>query len=144
MKKGVRIDIPKPCSENWGTMTPTENGRHCNACNKTIIDFSAYTNKEILNKLKNGPTCGRFHPSQLNRDFEVSTSKKARFGLAWALALFIPSIGLSQNTKVANTMVQNSIAEKENSAQGELKINGIVLCLSSGEELNSVHIDVVG
>jgi hypothetical protein len=51
-------------------MTPTGGGRHCAACQKTVVDFSQKTDAEILAilaKAVGGETCGRFGAEQLNR-----------------------------------------------------------------------------
>jgi hypothetical protein len=63
------ITIPEPCNENWGTMTPNEQGRHCNKCSKTVIDFSAWEPQEIIYYLKAHQSehlCGRFRNGQLD------------------------------------------------------------------------------
>ncbi len=61
------ITIPKPCSENWNEMTPTQKGAFCKSCEKEVIDFTQTTKIELSRKLKKGDDlCGRFTPSQLN------------------------------------------------------------------------------
>ena len=64
------IQLPTPCHESWAAMTPTASGRYCAACAKTVVDFTAKTDAEILTYLAqaaSGPTCGRFRASQLDR-----------------------------------------------------------------------------
>lgn len=63
------ITIPEPCHENWGTMTPNEQGRHCNKCSKTVIDFTAWEPQEIIYYLKihqSENLCGRFRNEQVD------------------------------------------------------------------------------
>jgi len=61
------IRIPEPCFENWNEMSSREQGRHCNACSKTVVDFTGWHPQEILFYLKaNAGTCGRFRNDQLN------------------------------------------------------------------------------
>lgn len=69
MPRSIRITIPEPCAESWAFMTPAEQGRHCAACTKTVIDFSRLTDAEVLAYLSRvkGPSCGRFRAEQLNR-----------------------------------------------------------------------------
>jgi hypothetical protein len=43
----LQISIPEPCHENWHTMTPTQQGRFCNACAKEVVDFS------MMNRYRN-------------------------------------------------------------------------------------------
>src|SRR6185312_6798590 len=51
-KQSINISIPKPCHENWDTMSVNEQGRHCGSCNKTVVDFSSYTDKELFEFFK--------------------------------------------------------------------------------------------
>lgn len=47
MGKAFRIEIPKPCHEDWDAMTPNENGRFCGSCAKTVVDFTNMQTAEI-------------------------------------------------------------------------------------------------
>jgi hypothetical protein len=62
------ICVPKPCHEDWSAMTPHEQGRHCNVCCKTVVDFSSMSDQEVqyffINK-KEEPVCGRFRSEQV-------------------------------------------------------------------------------
>lgn len=63
-----KISIPKPCHENWNNMLPEEQGRHCLACSKTVVDFSDWNEDRILHYLKaksNERVCGRFNVTQV-------------------------------------------------------------------------------
>lgn len=63
------ISIPKPCHENWDAMHPREQGRHCDACEKTVIDFTEKSEKEIVEYFVEHPDqriCGHFRKSQLH------------------------------------------------------------------------------
>ncbi len=50
-------------------MTPTASGRHCAACQKTVVDFTQKTDAEILAYLRQGTgqACGRLRADQVNR-----------------------------------------------------------------------------
>lgn len=61
-----QITIPNPCSQSWQQMTPAGQGRHCESCCKTVIDFSKMSNEAIIRQLSNAANiCGRFERHQL-------------------------------------------------------------------------------
>ncbi len=73
MRPPVTLAIPQPCHENWAAMIPTTAGRHCAACQQTVVDFTLKTDAEILAYLAraaNGRTCGRFAVGQLERPLQ--------------------------------------------------------------------------
>src|SRR5579864_6160519 len=60
------ISIPEPCRQSWQQMTEVSNGRHCAHCCKTVVDFTAMSNEEIITHLSNlSHVCGRFGQQQL-------------------------------------------------------------------------------
>ena len=66
----LQICIPTACHEDWNAMSPNQLGRHCNACMKTVIDFTNMTDDEVKNHLlnkKEEQLCGRFTGRQLQR-----------------------------------------------------------------------------
>lgn len=78
------IVIPRPCSQDWESMTPDGCGRHCGACQKTVIDFTAMTDGEILkhnDAMRAGNVCGRIHASQLNRELRPEPRVYAGYAL---------------------------------------------------------------
>jgi len=90
------IHLPQPCAESWTAMTPTSTGRHCAACQKTVVDFTHKTDAEILAYFKQAGAavpCGHFRASQLARPLQPAlppTSPAARWRgwLAAALAVW--------------------------------------------------------
>ena len=90
------LHIPQPCHESWDAMTPTATGRHCAACQKTVVDFTLKTDAEILAYLAgaaSGRTCGRFAAGQLERPLQraAPTAPTARWRawLAAAVAVWV-------------------------------------------------------
>jgi hypothetical protein len=69
MAKQIQIEIPKPCHENWDTMSPEQKGKFCGVCSKTVVDFSLMGDGQILETLKKSTNgvCGRFSTDQLER-----------------------------------------------------------------------------
>jgi len=82
----LQLSIPEPCHENWHKMTPTQQGRFCNACAKEVIDFSMMTDSEVLNyftTLSNEKVCGRALPTQLDRTITRPKESKKRLFWYW-------------------------------------------------------------
>ena len=69
MSNATFIRIPQPCQESWDAMTLVAQGRHCAACQKTVVDFTLKTDAEILAALRQaaGQACGRLRADQLAR-----------------------------------------------------------------------------
>ena len=84
------ISIPQPCHESWDALTPDTSGRHCAACQKTVIDFTQKTDAEILAYLTTASgkrTCGRFTAKQLERPLHpVIPAAPAAHWWAWLAA----------------------------------------------------------
>ncbi|MBX2875291.1 MAG: carboxypeptidase-like regulatory domain-containing protein [Saprospiraceae bacterium] len=101
-------------------MTTAEKGRHCESCEKEVIDFTNMSDRELLNLLANtsGNLCGRFKTIQLNRQFslqksEVSSSQWAKIGLLAAnLLMVVPAAGQEKPTE-SDPVEQRVIAQSE-------------------------------
>lgn len=75
-----QLHIEKPCLEDWSKMSPNEMGRHCQLCDKTVIDFTQMSPEEIsnyLSKKSKERICGRIW-STPTRPAE-KTSKRQRW-----------------------------------------------------------------
>lgn len=82
----LQLSIPEPCHENWQHMTPTEQGRFCNACAKEVIDFSTMTDIQVLNYFNNlthEKVCGRALPEQLDRTISRPEPPKKKLFWYW-------------------------------------------------------------
>ena len=88
----LALRLPQPCLESWDAMTPTSAGRHCVACQKTVIDFTQQTDAELLayfRQVAGREVCGRLRHDQLNRPLQptlLEPSSRWRTWLALALA----------------------------------------------------------
>ncbi|GAB4023242.1 hypothetical protein [Spirosoma koreense] len=87
------IQIPQPCHERWADMQPTERGRFCASCQKTVVDFTGLSDAEIIRLLSRHPetTCGRLRNEQLNRPLYVSEPGS---GPVWRHWLSLVALGL--------------------------------------------------
>jgi hypothetical protein len=101
--QSASLVISQPCAENWAAMTPTGLGRHCAACQKTVVDFTQKTDAEILAYFAKatGETCGRLGSDQLNRPLLPALG--ARPAPRWRgwLALVLAAWGLRASPATA-------------------------------------------
>jgi hypothetical protein len=148
MRKSITINIPEPCHEDWNKMTPKEQGRHCAACNKTVVDFTKKTDEQIIKALESeGKLCGRFKNQQLDREIVLSRKDKNNYlsiaasGLFAFLALGTQDIKAQGNPEIVQTdsmkqthiqgrittsvLDQKVISGTVTNSQGELPIEGV-------------------
>jgi hypothetical protein len=103
----MRINIAEPCHENWDGMGSNPQGKHCSKCEKTVHDFSSYSDSQIFNFFKEGSNvCGRFKSSQLGRDLSPRTSLSPSWAMA-ACGLLLMSSG-ALNAQNNNTLALDS------------------------------------
>ncbi len=84
----MKLSIPKPCHENWDAMTPNEKGRFCQVCSKTVRDFTASSDQEIINSISGSSNiCVNINSDQLNRNLNHSfiNSLFAKFAVGFVL-----------------------------------------------------------
>lgn len=94
MSLPIRISIPNPCHENWDDMTPADKGRFCASCQKTVLDFTNASDREIASVLKNSKNaCGRFRANQLDRRLIVPKEKSSFWVAASAAVISFLTIG---------------------------------------------------
>lgn len=96
MPQSAVISIPSPCTEPWEQMTTVSGGRHCASCQKTVQDFSTFSDRELANWLStyNGEAvCGRLRTNQLERSIRQGQvrSEQGKNGgwVRWAMALVL-------------------------------------------------------
>ncbi|NID11410.1 hypothetical protein [Fibrivirga algicola] len=95
MNQPAVVTIPTPCSEPWERMTTVSGGRHCAACQKTVHDFSTFSDRELANWLatyNGGAVCGRLRTDQLERSIQpVQIRSQPNHGswVRWAVALVL-------------------------------------------------------
>lgn len=65
----TRVEIKKPCPENWELMKIGLHSRFCDNCKKDVIDFTKKNRREILEYLLSNydkRVCGHIYPHQLD------------------------------------------------------------------------------
>lgn len=75
---GFQLKVTNPCTENWDNMTPQKQGRHCDSCNKTVVDFTQFTDKQLIDFFKKvtDNICGRATKYQLQRQMVYTEPSK--------------------------------------------------------------------
>lgn len=101
MKK-PHVVIENPCHEDWQKMTPENQGRFCQFCEKIVVDFTHMSDAEILqyfSKPRAEKTCGRFRVEQVSQPIPVVqsiTPKPSKSLLHFAyLLVVVLGVGLS-------------------------------------------------
>ena len=90
-------------------MSPEAKGRACLQCNKTVIDFTRSSDREIarhIKKNKDKECCGRFREGQLNRWLDQKKIRKNNFFYRVAAALWL--LAASKNTS-AQSLRNNKV-----------------------------------
>lgn len=150
--KTLRLSIPEPCHEDWNEMTPTLQGRYCQACEKEVTDFSQMTDAQIVQFIEKGKGnhCGRFRFDQLDREMSLSVpqyvlSPWAKAGiLAASVLLAVP--GMSQQTRLSTKPAAQEIVvtqQKDVDSKTPFIVKGIVTD-REGEPLIGASILLVG
>ena len=134
MANKIHIAIPTPCHENWEQMTPSDKGRFCASCQKTVHDFTQSSDRQIAEFLKShNNTCGRFNRSQLNRNLIVAKDKTPSwFAVSAAVLSFLSldSNRLVAQTSPANTeqhYTENNGEREHNTVTNNITVTGLVL-----------------
>lgn len=137
MKTPILLHIPEPCHENWDAMTPQDKGRHCQSCNKIVVDFSVMSDRQVLEyfKTKIGKTCGRFNDDQLQRPLVEPHQKPSRWNyfVASILGFFITGKLVAQDRMLLGKVIAKPPVQK---------------CVTKGETIevkkDTNHIKTVG
>ena len=89
--KSIRLNIPDPCHESWYKMEPREQGRFCNVCSKTVVDFTQYTESDLVHYFREykGGTCGRYKESQLNYPMQLPAEPRYHPFYKWVAGLLM-------------------------------------------------------
>ncbi|PZD77002.1 carboxypeptidase-like regulatory domain-containing protein [Mesonia sp. K7] len=131
----LKIDIPEPCSESWQKMTPNQDGRFCDSCQKTVVDFTKFSDRELLHYIKGkDQLCGRFYQNQL-KEYQANTSAfqlSSRWSFALSLFTFLgissPIFAQTSNPKTEQTDNKSwkSVLPQKKSLQDSITFTGTV------------------
>ncbi|MBO2010389.1 carboxypeptidase-like regulatory domain-containing protein [Hymenobacter negativus] len=147
MRPSLALSIPQPCSESWDAMTPTAAGRHCAACQKTVVDFTQKTDAELLAYFAqpSSNTCGRFWDDQLSRPLRLPVAPLA--GSRWRtwLAAAATVWGLREATAWQATASSPTVELPPKkvvraTSRPALRIRGVVRDASTNEPVPGVAV----
>ena len=129
MSKKLQLQIPVPCHENWEQMTDVEKGRFCFSCQKTVIDFTNLSDREIavfFKKSSTGSVCGRFLQDQLNRDIVIPRKRipLIKYFFQFMLPAFLLSMKATAQRQ-AKAIRKTIIASTCTLTQGDAEFNYI-------------------
>lgn len=144
-----KISIPDPCHQDWNKMTPNEKGRFCDACEKTIVDFSNLSKFELAKRLNAGEKlCGRFNATQLNTPLSYR-APLYRKGSAWVLSLAgllaVTASAVAQPTADPSFSLMEMVEHERNNLEPNkdtILLKAIVYDLETRAPLSNVHIRV--
>ncbi len=76
----LSIRIPSPCSQPWEEMEARESGRFCSHCQKTVVDFTGWTDAALYRFFSEnkGKVCGRFLSTQMARPMGIPYQPHSR------------------------------------------------------------------
>ena len=123
MNSKFSIQIPNPCHEDWNQMLPAEQGRFCQSCEKTVVDFSQMSDDQVLNyfKLKQQNServCGRFRAEQVSKPVQIQWQSWPRSLQRFAMALVaVVLLGGASACQSTDSTVGDVVFVEEDSVQ---------------------------
>lgn len=141
----MKINIPQPCPADWEQMRIGAIGRHCEQCEKTVVDFTLMSREEIVLFLmlnQGNAICGRFRKNQLDyycleemitmQQLRKMPPKKAALFLSLACAVLAScqnpasdsaQIPLTNSTEITASAKSNDVFPIDSSATDSTKLN---------------------
>ncbi len=166
MKK-LSISIKSPCHESWDEMLPFEKGKFCRSCQKTVVDFTAMSDRQLADFFKQprANLCGHFHADQLERDLVINKKRipwvRYFFQFTWpAMVLLLKSCGTKQSWKeqhptaifpstisnkkiVSTSMIETVAGEVLPVPPPRVKVNGFFMCPVVKGDVEIVYDDAI-
>jgi len=145
--RSILLSIPESCGQSWSEMTPLTSGRHCGSCDKSVVDFTSFSDLQIVQHIQSsqGEICGRFSNRQLNRELPVpSVPRFSGLSLAVMVALAItmtsvPAYG-QQTVNAPTAVVRDTLTAGKQKTLPPVTISGTVKDLSTGEPVYFVAV----
>ena len=134
----MKVQINEPCPANWDKMQIKLHARHCEQCDKSVIDFTQKSRAEIIAFLlenPNGSVCGRMNRQQFDIKEEdlpelISIISQPRFRANAFLILAIVCTSIFQSCENSptdkNQVVKPKIELKNNNPLGKVVVEDTV------------------
>lgn len=142
------VSVPKPCHENWDDMTPTQKGKHCFSCQKTVVDFSKMSDRQIIRYFQQskGSTCGRFSNAQLNRPIVESLVVRPQNRWTWMFpAILLPFSGFAQQSMSSDSVItiplEVSVDKASGSETNAISKNKSSACKPHADKTNTASVE---
>jgi len=118
------ISIPEPCHQSWQQMTPNDNGRHCEHCCKTVVDFTTMSNEQIIAWMSaKTNVCGRFYTGQIEAVNKTVYHQKRRSPWKTLVAGIALAFILQQNKATGQTIAHPVKVRSMNIPTGDTRIS---------------------
>jgi hypothetical protein len=127
MCSNFKIQISNPCHEKWGEMIDNNTGKFCNSCQKSVVDFTNFSDRDLRNWFKEnqGESCGRFKPEQLDRlihvksNFAISRFKPSLIAASLFAFLSFPKLSKGEVIKPSTIQTTKTITNFDKKNQDE-------------------------
>ncbi len=121
--KGMNLKLNHPCAYDWNELEAGNDKRHCNACGKFVIDFTHYSEAQLLDYFKQKPShvCGYFTEKQIQQSRGIGAWIKPALRYA---AVVIAGVFSMQTVQAQANKSENTPAFSQNS---DFKIKGLIL-----------------
>lgn len=124
--------IDDPCPMLWSKMDAVPGGRHCGSCNKVVVDFTQYTQEEIIDYFKKHGqnVCGQYRPDQLAGHQPHSWRYRLAFASLLTLSFFGFKVSPMQAQEVERPLNELNVSRtkgqgshiKQNSKECEVNL----------------------
>lgn len=153
MPKPIQINISNPCNQPWEEMTPSGQGRYCGHCQKTVIDFTTWSDATMYHFFSEntGKVCGRFLSTQTGMPIRIPPqpqSRLYRMTIAMGLTLLFTQgtdvVAQNRSPRITQNTAQNPTNyQSRNGSSGE--ISGHVYGVGGMPLYNAVvHVNQAG